>query len=77
MTRQKLCPCENDCVFLHEIAEKCKFEDMCEQNFCVYRHEYNDDDVANDFEANNTPIDNGAKEMNGGRDYDSEQDECC
>ena len=35
----KTCPFEEECVFLHEDADLCRYGDLCERNFCMFRHE--------------------------------------
>ena len=38
---QKTCPYEDECIFLHEDAKFCKYDQLCERNFCMYKHKSN------------------------------------
>ena len=39
------CPYNDECIFVHEDSEVCKYGAMCERNNCMYKHkEENDDD---------------------------------
>ena len=35
----KECPFDDQCVFVHEESEKCKYDKACERKLCMYRHE--------------------------------------
>ena len=37
------CPHKNECVFLHEESEQCRYQNLCERQFCMYKHEENVD----------------------------------
>ena len=38
------CPYNDDCIFVHEDSDMCKYGAMCERNNCMFKHEENDDD---------------------------------
>ena len=54
---QKTCPYEDECIFLHEDAKFCKYDQMCERNFCMFKHKSNDesknDEDNDEFENKN------------------------
>ena len=35
----KNCPFQEECIFLHEVSKKCKFENGCDRQLCMFRHE--------------------------------------
>ena len=51
----KICPFKEECLFLHEEAETCKFGKLCERMFCMYKHESEND---NDIVGENIVSDN-------------------
>ena len=36
---KKICPYDTECIFLHEESRICKFGNLCERLFCMFRHE--------------------------------------
>ena len=46
----KDCPYEEECIFVHEESEICKFGKSCERKMCMYRHENIDDESENEEE---------------------------
>ena len=36
---EKTCPYDQECVFLHEESQICKYGTMCERNYCMFKHE--------------------------------------
>ena len=40
----KACPFVDNCIFVHEKSEPCKFGELCERENCMYIHETCDDD---------------------------------
>ena len=38
---EKTCPFEDECIFLHEDAKYCKYNLICERNFCMFKHRKN------------------------------------
>ena len=34
----KTCPFYEECIFLHKDATFCKYDGMCERNFCMFKH---------------------------------------
>ena len=42
---EKDCPFEDKCVFLHENSEVCKYGELCGRNYCMFKHEGNDDSI--------------------------------
>ena len=36
---KKICPYDNECIFLHEESKSCKFGNLCERLFCMFKHE--------------------------------------
>ena len=46
------CPYEKDdkdqCIFLHEESEKCRFGKTCERNLCMYQHDKDDEEDEDD-----------------------------
>ena len=57
------CPHEDECVFLHEHSVPCRYRDICEREFCMYKHgeaivvELKEDDVNKTF-VNPSQIEN-------------------
>ena len=54
----KICPKEKECIFLHEESAPCKYNGICEREYCMYRHgdtEYdvNEDEIKIDDKENN------------------------
>ena len=35
---EKKCPYENECIFLHDDADVCRYGVLCERNNCMYKH---------------------------------------
>ena len=48
---EKDCPFEEECIFVHEESEICKFGKACERILCMYKHERDDKDD-NDDDSN-------------------------
>ena len=46
------CPYNDECIFLHQDSEVCKYGAMCERNNCMYKHEEENDDEENGDEEN-------------------------
>ena len=42
------CPYNDECIFIHEDSEVCKYGAMCERNNCMYKHKEENDDVENE-----------------------------
>ena len=40
----KDCPFDEECIYLHEDSEPCKFNGICERKLCMYKHETTEDD---------------------------------
>ena len=38
---QKTCPFDEECIFLHEDSKYCKYDLVCEQKFCMFKHRNN------------------------------------
>ena len=55
----KTCPFNDECVFLHEDAEICKYGAQCERNNCMFKHE---NDTNNDNDANDVNEEDGVDE---------------
>ena len=49
---KKVCPFKEECLFLHEEADTCKYEKLCERMFCMFKHEYEDDEDIGDDVVN-------------------------
>ena len=43
-----MCPFIEDCLFLLEEAEICKYGKQCECMLCMFKHEYEDDENLGD-----------------------------
>ena len=41
---EKECPYDDQCVFVHEDSESCKYGNGCERKLCMFKHEDNNDD---------------------------------
>ena len=37
--KRKCCPNSLGCVFLHEESDICKYNELCERNLCMYKHD--------------------------------------
>ena len=35
----KDCPFEDECIYIHEESENCKYAQSCERKLCMYKHE--------------------------------------
>jgi hypothetical protein len=35
---EKTCPFDDECIFLHEDSKFCKYDLVCERNFCMFKH---------------------------------------
>ena len=35
----KTCPFDKECVFLHEVADNCKYGESCERTLCMFKHD--------------------------------------
>ena len=58
---KKECPFEEQCIFLHEESEICKYDEACERKLCMFRHGDNDngeEDDNDDEESENDDEDN-------------------
>ena len=42
---QKDCPFKEECVFIHEVSTECKYGDICEREFCMFRHGINNNEA--------------------------------
>ena len=42
----KECPYDDQCIFIHEESEKCRFGKTCERKLCMYTHEESDEDTS-------------------------------
>ena len=40
----KDCPFEDECTYIHEEAENCRFGINCERKLCMFKHEENDEE---------------------------------
>ena len=40
----KECPFDDQCIFLHDDSESCKYGKACERKMCMYKHDENEDD---------------------------------
>ena len=40
----KTCPFDETCIFLHEDARFCKYDGICERNFCMFKHGKNNEE---------------------------------
>ena len=49
---KKRCPYNEECLFLHEEANMCKYGKLCERMFCMFKHESVTNNVVDDFEEN-------------------------
>ena len=39
----KECPHDQECVYLHEESEMCRYMENCEREFCMYQHDIDED----------------------------------
>ena len=57
---EKTCPFADECIFLHEDSKFCKFDLVCERNFCMFKHrkvvEPENDDENDDIENGSDSI---------------------
>ena len=44
----KECPFVTECVFLHEDSDNCRYGDLCERDFCMYKHVVNTNEDGDD-----------------------------
>ena len=62
---KKDCPFNDECVFLHEDSDDCKYGEVCERELCMFKHEINDEKSEskedNDDEEENGEFDNADK----------------
>ena len=80
---QKECPFEEQCIFLHEQSEECKFGASCERINCMYQHkdigsseEYvEDDDEIGDVECENEDENYGNEKEDEQNDYEMKNDD--
>ena len=35
---QKTCPFDDKCIFLHHNSEFCRYDELCERDFCMFQH---------------------------------------
>ena len=35
---KKICPYDNECIFLHEDSDVCRYDMLCERNYCMYKN---------------------------------------
>ena len=47
----KTCPFDNECVFLHEDADKCRYGESCDRILCMFKH---DNVISETEETSNT-----------------------
>ena len=33
------CPNSEECLFLHEDSEQCKYGELCDRDYCMYKHD--------------------------------------
>ena len=65
---KKTCPYDDECVFLHKDSHTCKYGKTSEENYCIFKHECNDDDIfdigePNEFVDNEEEIENDQCEV--------------
>ena len=54
------CPFEENCIFLHEDSEQCKYGEQCDRMNCMYKHKVdvdNDEEVKDDLDDEETDND--------------------
>ena len=44
---RKACPFKEECLFLHEDSEMCKYGKLCERMLCMFKHEENEENCEN------------------------------
>ena len=71
----KECPHEQECVYLHEESEMCRYMENCERENCMYQHSrYNDEEKNEVSEKGNDENDDDVN-ANDGVDGDEDDDE--
>ena len=48
----KECPYDDECMYVHEESENCKFGRNCERNLCMFKHEESGEECDNDNDSN-------------------------
>ena len=56
------CPHEDECVFLHEHSVPCRYRDICEREFCMYKHNEVTNDGVEEDDGNTTFVNPSQKE---------------
>ena len=51
---RKKCPFEENCIFIHDDSDMCRYGSNCERNLCMYKHSYEEDDIIGDNDTNVT-----------------------
>ena len=64
---EKECPFEEECVFLHEHSDMCKYGELCERENCMYKHGDKSDDTE---EINDKEDENEEEDEEGDVDVD-------
>ena len=62
------CPFNEQCIFLHEESEQCKYGVACERENCMYKHDENDDENVDEYSVNIDEEENEENKENDGED---------
>ena len=60
----KDCPYEDECIFVHEESDVCKFGNGCERLLCMYQHEDGNDDDDDSESEDDSDSDDESAEIN-------------
>ena len=58
----KECPFDDQCIFIHDDAEDCKYGKACERKLCMYKHDDGDEDGVEDEESDDEDDDDDEDE---------------
>ena len=59
----KDCPFDDECIFMHEESESCKYGEACDRVMCMYKHEVNNDNENEDDEEDESDDEENLEEV--------------
>ena len=67
----KVCPHDEECVFLHVYSAQCKYKNLCERKYCMYKHATSAADGNYDNDVIEVDTENDDDVLNNDEDGDS------
>ena len=72
----KVCPYDKECVYLHEESGLCKYMEICEGEYCMYKHESADVDEESEQEEGSVNSDDNTNDEENVDDNETDRTFC-